>query len=221
VAGWSTERVTGNAADFHARVPDAGAGRQAWWYAVEQPAIAIGSAQPVETIDMVACAQLGIEVVRRRSGGGAVLLLPGQILWLDVLIPLGDPLWDDDIGRSMWWFGEVWARSLRALGETEVAVHHGPLVPTAWSRTVCFDGLGSGEVVVGTAKAVGISQRRTRSWARLQSAVHVVWRPDVMVSLLSDPRPVVAELGPVWSVPVGREVGALVDAVDAALTAAE
>ena len=215
--GWSVERVAGRAADFHAREPDATLGRQAWWYAVSQPALALGSAQPAATIDQEACQRHGIEVIRRRSGGGAVLMLPGELLWLDVVIPRGDPLWNDDIGRSMWWLGEVWAQSLRSLGQSDVAVHHGPLVASSWSANVCFDGIGAGEVMVAGAKAVGISQRRTRHWARLQSAVHIVWRPDVMTSLLAVPRPAAADLRCVWSVPPTVDPLAVVDAVVAAL----
>ena len=217
VARWSVEHVAGGAADFHAREPDPDHGRIASWYTIEHAAIALGSAQPADTIDQAMCERLGIEVVRRRSGGGSVLLLPGEMLWLDVIIPRSDPLWDDDIGRSMWWLGETWARSLRSLGQSDVAVHHGPLVASSWSVNVCFDGIGAGEVMVRGAKAVGISQRRTRHWARLQSAVHIVWRPDVMASLLAVPRPAAADLRAVWSVLPAVDPRALVDAVVAAL----
>lgn len=214
---WSVERVEGSAADFHAREPDVALGRQAWWYAVSRRALALGSAQPAATIDREACERHGIEVIRRRSGGGAVLMLPGELLWLDVVIPRGDPLWDDDIGRSMWWLGDVWARSLCALGQSEVTVHHGPFVASSWSANVCFDGIGAGEVLVGGAKAVGISQRRTRHWARLQSAVHTVWRPDVMTALLAAPRPAPNDLRAVWSVVPAVDPEALVDTVVEAL----
>ncbi len=144
-------------------------------------------------------------------------MLPGELLWLDVVIPRGDPLWDDDIGRSMWWLGDVWARSLCALGQSEVTVHHGPFVASSWSANVCFDGIGAGEVLVGGAKAVGISQRRTRHWARLQSAVHTVWRPDVMTALLAVPRPAPNDLRAVWSVVPAVDPEALVDTVVEAL----
>ena len=36
----------------------------------------------------VACAAPGVEVVRRRSGGGAVLLVPGEVVWFDVVVPV-------------------------------------------------------------------------------------------------------------------------------------
>ena len=154
----------------------------------------LGSSQPGSSIDLEACTAAGVDVVRRRSGGGSVLIVPGEMLWLDVVVPAGDPLWSDDVGRSMWWLGEVWAAALEMCGVAGADVHRGPIQHSEWSRSVCFDGLGAGEVVVGSAKAVGISQRRTRSWIRLQSSIHLVWRPELVVALLADPRPEAAEL---------------------------
>jgi len=49
---------------------------------------------------------------------------------------------------------------------------------------VCFAGLGPGEVTVGGAKVMGLSQRRGRSWIRIQSAVHLAWHPGVLVEAL-------------------------------------
>jgi len=69
------------------------------------------------------------------------------------------------------------------------------LIRTRWSSDVCFAGAGPGEVMVGDAKLVGISQRRTRDAARFQSMVHLRWRPDVVASLVAA-SPTVAELEP-------------------------
>ncbi len=120
-----------------------------------------------------------MEVVRRRSGGGAVLLIPGEVVWLDVLIPTGDSLWSDDVSYASHWLGDVW---VAALGYGEV--HRGPMVRTRWSPLVCFAGLGPGEVTVDGRKLVGISQRRTRAGARFQCAVYARHDPSVLPALL-------------------------------------
>jgi lipoate-protein ligase A len=161
---------------------------------VDRPALVLGSAQRDDVVDRDACAAAGVDVVRRRSGGGGVLLIPGEMLWLDVVIPRADPLWDDDVARAMWWLGEVWCDALSRVGVEGAAVHRDGMIHTSWSRLVCFDGVGSGEVVVGARKAVGISQRRTRGWLRLQSSIHLEWRPDLLASLLAPPLPTPAEL---------------------------
>ncbi len=70
------------------------------------------------------------------------------------------------------------------------------MIRTRWSSDVCFAGTGPGEVLVGDAKLVGISQRRTRLAVRFQTMVHLRWRPDVVASLIAD-GPTVDELAPV------------------------
>ena len=56
-----------------------------------------------------------------------------------------------------------------------------------WSEWVCFAGLGPGEVTVGGAKVVGISQRRTRHAARFQCAALLRWDVVGILRLLSLP----------------------------------
>jgi lipoate-protein ligase A len=129
-------------------------------------------------------ARAGIEVVRRASGGGAVLVVPGSMVWVDLAIPAGDPLWEADVGKAFWWVGDLWAAALMALGQGPCRVHRGGLVPSPWSRLVCFAGLGPGEVTLGGRKAVGLSQRRTRAGAVFHGAALLEVRAHELVSLL-------------------------------------
>jgi len=183
---WVIEHVHGDAGAFHAADPTAR--RSATFHTVPSPTLVLGSAQLDGEVDHRVAGALGVEVVRRRSGGGAVLLLPGEFVWLDLVIPNGDPLWLDDVGRAMVWVGELWQRALASL-EVVGEVHHGPLLSSTWSRQVCFAGVGTGEVMAGPSKLVGISQRRTRTWARFQSMCHVQWRPEIAAALVAAPRP--------------------------------
>lgn len=152
---------------------------------VERPSLVLGSTQRAEDVDTEVSEALLVEVARRRSGGGAVLLLPGDGVWLDVTIPAGDPLWDDDVARAFHWVGRAWAEALTGLGALpELSVHTGAPVVGEWSRRVCFAGIGAGEVVAGHRKVVGISQRRTREAARFQCAVVGEWDPVPLLGLL-------------------------------------
>lgn len=182
---WSIARLSGSAAALHGRAWPEPLERTAWVCEVARPALVVGSAQRVETVDAAAAADLGVEVVRRRSGGGAVLLLPGEALWLDVFVPAGDALWRDDVGRAFVWLGRVWADALRDHTGRPAVVRDGPGDPGPLGATVCFAGLGTGEVSVGGAKAVGLSQRRTRAGARFQCIVHGRWRTDWYERLLA------------------------------------
>jgi lipoate-protein ligase A len=192
IVHWSVERFRGSAAAFHERPIPTDPVPSLWWFEIEQPAIVLGSAQVDEVVDRDACERLGVEIVRRRSGGGAVLLVPGEVAWFDLVIPRSHPLWDGDIGRAAWWVGDV---VVDALGESDGEVHRGGLLTSAWSSTVCFAGLGPGEVRRHGRKLLGLSQRRTRDAARFQCAVYRVWDAGLMHSVLRPPRPSPDELG--------------------------
>lgn len=185
---WQVDHLTGTAAELHAREPApppaGGAARAVWVSRVAAPALVLGSAQPRGHVDGAEADARGVEVARRRSGGGGVLLVPGEVVWVDVLVGAGDPLWQDDVGRATWWLGEAWAATLHQLGVAHAEVHRGPLVRSAWSSRACFAGLGPGEVTVAGRKVVGISQRRARGVARLQVAVLLRWDAPALAALL-------------------------------------
>ena len=180
MTGWHVERIHGSAGVQHAReLPDP-LTRTAWIFTVDRPALVLGSTQPDDVVDHAALDAAQAELVRRRSGGGAVWLEPGGTLWVDLLLPRGDPLWDDDVGRAAHWVGGAWAA---AIGDT-AAVHRGGMVCSAESGRVCFAGLGPGEVTIGGRKAVGVSQRRTRIGARFQCVAYEVWDPGPLARVL-------------------------------------
>jgi len=194
-------RWRGSASEFHARPLVTPVREALWVFDVAAPALALGSTQSPEVADAAACAAAGVEVVKRRSGGGAVLLRPGEVVWFDVVVPverLHAAGVGDDVGRSMVWLGSMIDEALGAVGHRGArTVHDGAMVCSRWSRLVCFDGIGPGEVLTDGGKLVGVSQRRTRDAARFQCAVHTVWSPDALVALLAHPRPAVDDLAPV------------------------
>jgi lipoate-protein ligase A len=182
--GWPVERFRGSAEDFHARDLPRPVTRVVWCFDVDRAALVLGSTQPESDVDRSALAAARVTLVRRRSGGGAVLVVPGEVAWIDVVLPPGDRLWSDDVGRAFHWVGDAWAAALHSLGRPAV-VHTGPLIPSRWSRQICFAGLGPGEVLVDGRKAVGLSQRRTRDGVRLQCAVHRRLDPAALTGLLA------------------------------------
>jgi lipoate-protein ligase A len=191
---WAFEQVRGSAGALHALDPLAEAGgRRLAVVEVDRPALVLGSTQSDDVVDRDAADAAGVELVRRRSGGGAVLLVPGDSLWVEVLLPRTDPLWDDDVSRASLWVGRAWAAALDDLG-LPATVHEAGLVRTRWSGLVCFAGWGPGEVSVGgrrrrRRKAVGVASRRTRAGARFQCGLGRTWDPGPLLDLLAlDPR---------------------------------
>ena len=214
-SGWELRRLTGRAADLHAEPLPEAPGRAVWVLDATAPALVLGSTQSEELVDGEAAAAAGTDVARRRSGGGAVLVLPGEMAWVDVILPAGDPLWDDDIARAAHWLGRAWQSALAELGVGSTEVHEGALACGPLGRLVCFAAVGPGEVTVaggdGPRKVVGVSQRRTRVAARFQCAAYRRWDPDSLARLLRlDPEGRWAIAGA--AIGTDREPAALVDA---------
>lgn len=108
----------------------------------------------------------GLDLVKRRSGGGAVVVAPSAQVWIDLFVPRDDPLHEDDVGRAADWVGDLWTAVLGAdAGAAKSVQPVRRFAPTRFSRSVCFSGLGPGEVTVDGKKVVGVSQRRGRSGA--------------------------------------------------------
>jgi lipoate-protein ligase A len=214
---WAVEHWHGSAATFHGREVAEPATPSVWVHDVARPALVLGSSQSDSVVSVAAARRAEVAVVRRRSGGGAVLLTPGDVVWVDVVVPAGDPLWHDDIGVAAHWLGVAWATALAACGQAGARVHQGAMVRSPWSSLVCFAGLGPGEVMVGSRKVVGISQRRRRGWARFQCAAYRRWDAAPLLALLADP-PALADIEPL-AVGAGAAFEGLSDAVVDAVTA--
>ena len=193
---WHEFHVRTTASEQHGR--DLPAERSVWNVDITTPAIVLGSRQTEAELDLDACINGSVEIVRRRSGGGMVFLSPGKQLWLDVVIPKDDRLWIDDVGRAAWWLGDVWLAAIESLATSRkinAYVHRQDLVRGKYGDRVCFSGAGPGEVMTlddagNPAKIVGISQRRTRDLARFQCTVYLQWETALSQQfgqLLSDP----------------------------------
>ena len=154
---------------------------------VTRPTLVLGSSQKDDVVDWDEVRRRGAEVVHRRSGGAAVLVEPGAAVWVDVTVPAGDSLWDHDVGRAFHWLGAAWADVVGAVVPPGVAArwHDGPMRSTPWSASVCFAGLGPGEVTVDGRKVVGLSQRRTREAALFQCCAALRWEPERLLDLLA------------------------------------
>ena len=115
------------------------------------------------------------------------MVVPHDSVWIDVVINRADLLWDDDVNRAPQWLGQVWVEALASLG-----IGPGEVVdryrPGRWGQVACFASRGPGEVLVGKAKAVGVSQRRTRATARFQTLLYRRWAPRELVDRLTVPQ---------------------------------
>jgi lipoate-protein ligase A len=217
---WSVQRVSSSVEEVHSR--DLQADRALFVIDAPGTALVLGSRQRPELlgkelVNVQRCRERGVDVVVRRSGGGIVYLEESQYLWVDVVIARGDPLWSEDVARSMHWLGAAWREALQNGGIDSCSVHHGPLMGGALGALVCFASVGPGEVVDASgAKLVGIAQRRTSEHARFQCIVLRRWNPAALVDLLvvhDDPLPELQRVARGVDVEPDALLGALVDAL--------
>jgi lipoate---protein ligase len=153
---------------------------------VEHPTVVLGSTQSSEVVNTARATESGVAVVRRRGGGGAVLLRPGDHLWIEAWIPRGDPLWEADVAVAAEWVGAWWRDALGAKGDDtgELVVHHGRAVPGPYGDLVCFSGRGPGEVFLADRKVMGISQWRSREGSLFHTCAYAHWDPGPLIDLL-------------------------------------
>jgi lipoate-protein ligase A len=158
---------------------------------VEQPTVVLGSTQRSEVINAGRATERGVAAVRRRGGGGAVLLRPGDHLWIEAWIPRHDPLWEADVAEAAAWVGAWWSAALGAggAGASELVVHRGRAVPGDHGGLVCFSGRGPGEVFWAGRKVMGISQWRSREGSLFHTCAYAHWEPRPLIDLLELDQP--------------------------------
>jgi lipoate-protein ligase A len=143
------------------------------WSRPTEAALVLGSGQrPPENWAPPA----GLPLVRRGTGGGAVLC-DEDYLMLDIALPPGDPRVLDVVTESYRWLA---ARLVAALDELEIgssslveplALRQLDEAAREAGRTACFAGLGPYELLDGEGrKLVGLAQRRRRGGVLLQAA---------------------------------------------------
>ena len=146
----------------------------------------LGSGQPSEAVDREACERLEIPLLRRMSGGTAVLH-DEQTISLQLTLPADHPLVSDDIHRNFRWFSELLIAALARLG---IAASWMPLDQAraeqapAGLEGACYSTLAPYEVAVNGRKLIGHGQiRRIRATA-MQAMVYRVFEPSRTVRLL-------------------------------------
>jgi lipoate-protein ligase A len=154
------------------------------WYTPLRPALVLGRGQAEPA------AAGALPVVRRGSGGGAVLM-DADLLSLDVLIPAAHPLLGGDLGDVFVAVGRAWAAALADLGLPAAQVHE--TAGTArrlgnererFLAGVCYATPGRGEVLVDGRKLVGLAQRRRRAGALVQCGMLWRWQPAPLLAAL-------------------------------------
>ena len=122
-----------------------------------------------------------INLTVRQSGGGAVLVSPEDMLWVDIFVPKESRFWLADIAKASIWIGGIWRDALKRL-DIECSLFHENFSRSEASDLICFIGRAPGELFIDNRKILGISQRRSKHGTRFQCALIINWQPEHMVA---------------------------------------
>lgn len=127
------------------------------FYGWTVPTVSLGRNQTARDLyDQELAASLGIEFVRRPTGGGAVLHHPGEVTYA-VVVPLrvlGGPR------RTFRLISEGLLAGIRALGVAAELAHEGAVHGPPSAERLCFGVRAPGELSVGGRKLLGSAQAR-------------------------------------------------------------
>ena len=182
---------TATAEELHAVTPIRRDGVRLVRCIPESMELVLGSRQSEHLIDLRRAAQRNIEVIRRRSGGGIVLVDPHRSLWIDIEIGADDSRYVAEPLGMMAQVGRWWLAALISLDCAFPGIWQfvGQTGSDSDGELVCFAGRSHGELMVEQSKLVGLSQRRTKDGARVQGQLHFVDPTDEILALLVEEAP--------------------------------
>lgn len=125
-------------------------------YAWDPPCLSLGRHQRADEADRAALAAAGYGLVRRPTGGRAILHI--DELTYSVALPLNHPLARGGVLESCRNLSQGLLAALEILGVAEARVHQQKPPPSA--GPVCFETPGEFEIVVGERKLIGSAQAR-------------------------------------------------------------
>jgi lipoate-protein ligase A len=129
-------------------------------YAWDPPCLSLGFAQPVAQIDRARARSLGWDIVRRPTGGRAILHTDG--LTYSIVLPESDPLVAGGVLESYHRLSQGIVAGLERLG-LHVEVQPGiPLSQAEREKPVCFEAPSAYEITWQGRKVAGSAQVRRR-----------------------------------------------------------
>jgi len=126
-------------------------------YGWAPPAISLGQSQRISSVNEIACKAAGVDIVRRATGGLAILHT--DELTYSVALPITHPLAEGDVMTSYRRMAGAIVHALKLLGVSDANADRVAKEDKA-KGPVCFEAPSDYEVVGGGKKLVGSAQWR-------------------------------------------------------------
>lgn len=162
-------------------------------YSWPRPTVVLGCGQPDRDLDLGFCQRAGIPVLRRSSGGTAIV--HHDDLAVSLVLGRAHP-WNRGIGDLYDRFLDVIQGTLWALG-VPATRYEGPPSPSRPRSPICFEGMGRETLLVGGRKAVGCAQARRRNAVLVHGVLLLHLDPDLQGAVFGvPPERILASLAP-------------------------
>jgi lipoyl(octanoyl) transferase len=151
------------------------------FYSWLPPALSLGYGQSIEReLELGQCTSLGIDVVRRPTGGRAVL--HDHEVTYSLVISANDPRVTAGILAAYLTISQALIRGLAYLGITAelLPLRRGVSLSSNATSPVCFATPSSYEVAVGGRKIIGSAQRRAHDVIMQHGSIPLSWNLDRM-----------------------------------------
>ncbi len=158
-------------------------------YSWSVPSLSLGYAQPASDVDLTELAAKGWQLVRRPTGGKAILHT--DELTYSITAPLDDPLVSGSLLESYQRISVVLKKALISLG-TPTTAEDNPGLPPAHSKTepVCFQTPSNYEITWNGKKLIGSAQARKLGGVLQHGSLPLCGDLSRITQVLTYPNPV-------------------------------
>jgi lipoate-protein ligase A len=156
-------------------------------YEWERPTLSLGRNQRDQAIDLEACARQGIPLVRRMTGGWAVL--HGADLTYAVIAPLQTGRFGDTILTSYRAIAEVFLQLFRVLGYAPGLQSYSNRERIGMASPICFAMPSACELLIEGKKLIGSAQRRRPEAFLQHGSIPMARQHSLLASLFTGATP--------------------------------
>ncbi len=151
------------------------------FYEWDPPAVSIGYFQRAAEMDLATCREAAIPLVRRPTGGRAVL--HGHDLTYGLILPLRTPWTDYSVAESYRRINGCLQHGLQGLG-IPVSIGTESVGPGPAQSPFCFSAIVQHELMVDGRKLIGSAQRRFATALLQQGSILVDAEPPALLARL-------------------------------------